>query len=281
MVTYLSDNRTDFKAQKWLQINSCGTEEIDDFAYAVVRDQGRCDYHVLYVKQGEMQLEIAGKSTVLKEGESAFYAKGDRQFYIIPHDKDAVIYWLHFTGTSVEDMLCSLSLTESRIIPIKSKAQFEGCFSQLIHTHILSTATHEQEETALLLQLLTQLFLACQKESISNYHEIYSAAEYICDHFAEELDMDQLAENLHLSKSRFAHLFKELVGSSPSNYQQKLRLEKARHYLLHTSQSVKEIAHAVGYSDALYFSRLFRKKYDVSPKDFRRANGISFEDLDR
>ncbi|MBQ7839081.1 MAG: helix-turn-helix transcriptional regulator [Lachnospiraceae bacterium] len=279
MITYLSDNRTDFKAHKYLQVNSCGTEDIGDFSYAVVRDQGRFDYHVLYVKQGEMKLEIAGEITKLKEGESAFYAKGDRQFYIIPHDKDTVIYWLHFTGTSVEDVLASLSLTESRVIPIKSRTQFESLFSQLIHTHMLSTPTHEQEENTLLLQLLTQLFLACQKEPISNYREIYSTAEYIYDHFAEDLDLDQLAEKLHISKSHFAHLFKELVGCSPSNYQQKLRLDKARHYLLHTSQSVKEIAHAVGYSDALYFSRLFRKKYDISPKDFRKASGIAFENI--
>lgn len=271
MITYNAGRITDLQAVSYLQVNNCGYEQIRDFAYGVLRPNGCNDYLLLYVQNGSMEVEIAGEMKVLYPGECAFYRRKEKQYYIIPQKKDSVICWLHFTGTAVEDILESLGLSESGIIRVDGKHKFESMFYQMIRTHLLSRATHVQEENALLLRILTQLFLSLQEEVSVNSGEIYSAAEYICDHFTETLDMASLSAGMHLSRSRFGHLFTELMGCSPSRYQQKLRLDKARDYLLHSDMSVKECAHAVGYEDQLYFSRLFARKYGMSPRKLREA----------
>lgn len=271
MIAYEASCKTDFQAASYLQVNSCGYEEIIGFDYAVVRSNGRNDYHLLYVQNGAMELEIAGEMKVLCPGECAFYKRRDKQHYIVPKQKDSLIYWIHFTGTAVEEVLESLGLMESGIIRVNARSQFESVFYQIIRAHMLSRDTHIQEENALLLQLLTQLFLSRREEADGSFGEIYAIAEYICNHFTEKLDLKCLSSNLHLSRSRFGHLFTELIGCSPSNYQQKLRLDKARDYLLHSNMSIKECAHAVGYEDQLYFSKLFARKYGMSPTKLRET----------
>ena len=105
MIVYEASCKTDFQAVSYLQVNSCGYEDICGFEYAVIRSKGRNDYHLLYVQNGTMELEIAGEMRVLCPGECAFYKCRDKQHYIVPKQKDSLIYWIHFTGTVVEEVL--------------------------------------------------------------------------------------------------------------------------------------------------------------------------------
>jgi AraC-like DNA-binding protein len=66
-------------------------------------------------------------------------------------------------------------------------------------------------------------------------------------------------------------IFKEETGDSPINYLIKIRLEKASFLLKKNKEiSIKEISKLVGYEDAYYFSKLFKKYYDISPVQFKR-----------
>ena len=77
MIVYEASCKTDFQAASYLQVNSCGYENILGFDYAVVRSNGRNDYHLLYVPNGAMELEMAGEMKVLCPGEFAFYKRGE------------------------------------------------------------------------------------------------------------------------------------------------------------------------------------------------------------
>ena len=65
-------------------------------------------------------------------------------------------------------------------------------------------------------------------------------------------------------------MFKKQFGMSFSEYVNGKRLEKSRELLLSTVLSVKEIADEVGFTDANYFTRLFRQNFGISPTDFRK-----------
>lgn len=79
-----------------------------------------------------------------------------------------------------------------------------------------------------------------------------------------------LADIGHLSASRFAHLFSLQMGLAPMRYVERARMERARELLLSTDGSVQEVAHAVGYQNALHFSARFKAINTMSPTDFRR-----------
>lgn len=82
---------------------------------------------------------------------------------------------------------------------------------------------------------------------------------------------ETLAKVAHLSPSRFAALFKEAVGLAPIDYLLRLRMQRARQLLSGSDWTISQIARAVGYSDAFYFSRLFKTHFGFSPKKYRDA----------
>jgi AraC-like DNA-binding protein len=78
-----------------------------------------------------------------------------------------------------------------------------------------------------------------------------------------------MAEHAELSESHFSRLFKEQTGHSPVDYFIYLKMQHACSMLTLTQSTVKEISDTLGYSDAYYFSRLFKKVIGVSPREYR------------
>lgn len=93
--------------------------------------------------------------------------------------------------------------------------------------------------------------------------------DYIAAHICEELDMAVLADLAELSVSRFKANFREEIGIPPREYILRQKLEQAKFLLLNTSQSVTEIAYALGFSSSQYFSTVFKRFTVVSPVEFR------------
>lgn len=102
---------------------------------------------------------------------------------------------------------------------------------------------------------------------------IAEAVEHIRTHLAETLPVERLAGLCHISRSRFAELFRRQVGRPPREFQNLCRVDRAKDLLLLTAEPVAEIAREVGIDDAKYFSRLFARHVGVSPTRFRRRGG--------
>ena len=86
----------------------------------------------------------------------------------------------------------------------------------------------------------------------------------------DRLDLDELAANAQLSKYHFARRFKQITGHSPIQHFIHLKMEFACQLLDSSTDSVKQVATAVGYSDPYYFSRLFKQVIGASPREYRR-----------
>ena len=96
--------------------------------------------------------------------------------------------------------------------------------------------------------------------------------EYFDNNYMKNISLDDMSKNMYISSVYISKVFKEKTGESPINYLINLRLEKAKDLLISTESPVKAIAQAVGYSDAYYFSKLFKKYYGNSPCKFRSIN---------
>lgn len=85
------------------------------------------------------------------------------------------------------------------------------------------------------------------------------------------VDMNKIAEKLGYSKEYLYRIFRKEMDISVNNYLQNVRLEKAKEYIAETGKyKIYEICEMVGYEDQVYFSKLFKKKYKISPKDFQK-----------
>jgi AraC-like DNA-binding protein len=96
------------------------------------------------------------------------------------------------------------------------------------------------------------------------------AIEEMQRRLGEDVTLDDLARRVNLSRSRFAHLFREQTGVSPGRYLRDFRLDRARLLLETTFLSVKEVMAAVGINDPSHFSRDFTATFGTSPREWRK-----------
>lgn len=90
------------------------------------------------------------------------------------------------------------------------------------------------------------------------------------ERYAGDLDVEELAAVVGLSRSRLEHLFRAEAGETIGNVVRSLRLRRAAELLVTTFLSVKEIRAAAGWQDASHFVRSFRRAYALSPSDYRQ-----------
>lgn len=97
------------------------------------------------------------------------------------------------------------------------------------------------------------------------------AVEYINAHYAEQLSLEQVAAQVYLNPDYFSRVFKIETGQTFINYLTDVRLQHSVQLLENTALRVQTIAQQVGYYNASYFSTTFKKKYGVSPYEYRRS----------
>ncbi len=89
----------------------------------------------------------------------------------------------------------------------------------------------------------------------------------------------EIAKMLNLERSYFSTVFKNSVGISPQEYLNNYRLEKASELLISSDMSVTDIAFSTGYSGVINFSRMFKRRFEVSPTEYREKNRIQNQNL--
>jgi AraC-like DNA-binding protein len=93
--------------------------------------------------------------------------------------------------------------------------------------------------------------------------------DYIDRNVEKDLGREKLASLVHLSPTRFYAVFVAALGVAPSEYVQRLRLQRAQQLLLGSELSIKEISAQVGHSDPFHFSRIFKRECGTSPQHYR------------
>ena len=108
-------------------------------------------------------------------------------------------------------------------------------------------------------------------ESVNKKYVVERIVNYFEDHYSEKISLDQIAENMYLSPFYISKIFKSEIGDTPIRYLINIRLEKAKTLLESgNNSSIQEIAAMVGYDDAYHFSKLFKKRYGISPSQARK-----------
>ncbi|MBQ9069281.1 MAG: helix-turn-helix transcriptional regulator, partial [Eggerthellaceae bacterium] len=94
-------------------------------------------------------------------------------------------------------------------------------------------------------------------------------SQYIYDHFAEKISLDDIAAAGNVSRSKCSKVFKHFLQKSPIDFLNLYRLEVASRLLKSTDESVSRIAIACGFSQQSYFDRQFGRTYGCTPRQYR------------
>lgn len=102
---------------------------------------------------------------------------------------------------------------------------------------------------------------------------IQKCQEYMQENYWEDLSLDFLAKLFHFNPSYFSNLFKSKAGIGFSEYLLHIRIQQAKSLLVSSNKKISDIARQVGFRDAAYFNKLFKRATGVSPNSFRRMTG--------
>jgi AraC family transcriptional regulator, arabinose operon regulatory protein len=95
------------------------------------------------------------------------------------------------------------------------------------------------------------------------------AVDFMQSNLSNNFSLKEIAERFRFSASHFSYIFKSKTGYAPLEFFTRLKIQRSCQYLDLTDLHIKEIASLLGFDDPYYFSRVFRKVMDVSPKKYR------------
>lgn len=191
---------------------------------------------------------------------------------MIPHSNVSVE---GFTNIHINLSDCSLTNKEALIISSKENEQLLDCFDSAFYFYSAEPATRAALLPAFgnLIATYVGLYHPTQEKN-----EIVRQIEHhIIHNFSDcNYDLGDYLHSLPFSYDYLIKLFKKDLGVTPHKYLTEMRLRAAADWLT-TSQgnNISEISHICGFKEPLYFSRLFKKKYGVSPSYYAPGTQIS------
>lgn len=275
---YLNNSLVDFKDKsRPLIVGSCGTCRLYTHPkLPTFRPRGRLDFQLLYVASGKTHFYFEeGKDTVVSAGNMVLYRPKEPQKYVYYGSEQAEVYWVHFTGSNVRNILKSYGITnDMRVIPAGTLLEYSRIFKQMIQELQQCRAGYEE----LLAMLLRQIFIIISRQMTkertlkSDYldTEMELALEYFNTNYNKDLNVEDYAASRGMSVSWFIRTFKQYAGTTPMQYIVALRITNAQMLLETTNYNVTEIGNFVGYDNPLYFSRIFKKQKGFSPSEYRK-----------
>ena len=129
------------------------------------------------------------------------------------------------------------------------------------------------------LQILLSILRNLEYETISpeRNHKIYkkmsfmkAVNKYIENNFTNKITLSDISEHCGYSLYYFAHFFKETTNRSFFDYLSDFRAEKARQLILISDKKLIDIAFLCGFNNLTSFNRVFKKKFNISPSEYRK-----------
>lgn len=265
MVVY--DGWADKKAKPTkhtLAMTSAGKCTNGRYDTMTLRKNGRKDWSLFYCFAGCVTFD----GTPLLPGMLWLYEPDVPQKYLVDCGVPTEYGYLHFSGSCVEELIASLGIPRRRPFPASSGAAAET-FGQLAALSGKGDPRANLEAEALMLRMLVSI--APRENRRTEPRNLLSRiTDEMAHNYFLPYDAKAYAARLGVSVSRFNHLFTEVNGTPPQRYFMDLRMNEARLLLEGTRLPVADVACHVGYSDPLYFGRLFRKRFGVSPTAWRK-----------
>lgn len=259
-----------------LIVTSCGTYHL--YSKPVLptwRPRGRLDFQLLYIASGKAHFHINGKDEIVTAGHMVLYRPKEPQKYEYYGDEQTEVYWVHFTGSDVTNILHSYGLTkEKKIFYCGSGLEYQNHFRSMIQELQLCKDDYPE-----MLELqLRQIFIKLHRyfntfSKADNSHiaeEIDHATLYFAEHYNKNICIEDYAKEHHMSTSWFIRNFKQYTGVTPMQYIVSIRIYNAEALLQNDHYNITEISNIIGYDNPLYFSRLFKKVKGLSPSEYRK-----------
>ena len=209
--------------------------------------------------QNDIQKELTNAHKVLLGRISAGYTDGV---------KSAAELWFDIIRSEMQDI--DLIKNESFNVLVNARNFCRLSVPSATFKEISACRTPEELFAYVLPKLIECSEKILQESGGSSNPVIANAIKYINERLSLNISLEQTAKAVHVNPVYLSKLFKDETGKNFIDYVTDIRLDKAKEMLRSGVCSIKEITSETGYSDQNYFSRLFKRKFGITPTEFKK-----------
>ncbi len=211
---------------------------------------------LLLVYEGVLRFSEAGEQIEVAAGEYHIQHRDTHQGGELVSDSPKYLY-VHFLGEWADN---------GNILPRHGSFNVRALYPTMKELDTLAHGEHSYvEHAAVFFKILASL--SEKRKGVGLASDI---AEYLDAQYLSGVTLDALCKKFHYSKNHIVNIFKAEYGRTPVEYVNDLKLKRAMYLLEVTSRSAEEIAEASGFNYYSHFYRLFLKKTDLSPTEWRK-----------
>lgn len=217
------------------------------------------DLNFYYLNEKELQL----KSYVFKGDEKATSAANELfseiQHILIEDTKKIGLILNHMLENIIKD------LSEKNIV-LKNIVNHKS----LTNSKLFNTNSMDEMRSAFVLKITEIVAMVNNLKLNQKNNIIMKVCEYVIENIDYDLTLKSISDKFFISKNYLSFLFKQETGENFLDYLTKVKMERAKFLLKEGNYKAYEVSNILGYSEATYFSKLFKKHTGFTPTEFRK-----------
>lgn len=242
------------------------------------RPKGYPLYHWLQSESGEGLINLPDQEISLNTGEGILIAPHIPHHYTKTQENWTTSF-ITFSGTMANDIYKICGESPCLFVNAQEGQYFRAWIDHTIHSYL------ENSIDALRLSVRCYEFFmhfsTIYKNNALTVHPLYR--QYVAPvilkietHYADLLDVDLLASDIHITPQYLTRLFHRFTGYSVRSYITRFRINKAKELLIRKPYlKIQSICHMTGYHDVSYFTSVFKSQTGITPRQFRKSYGFS------
>lgn len=233
---------------------------------------------LVFVEEGECSFYVNGKKYRLEKDSYIVIPKG---VFYKPHTETFCQYrYFHFVGEYLGEIA---SIGDFHNISMPDDVSLSNCFflsefgkstkKFILHLNSIMEETNSNavsQKNRMNIAFFNALnCISGDHDDHDDYGLAYKIHQYIVENLTKPLNLSDISSHFGYSNQHIINQFKRGYNMPPTAFILQKRLELSSIYLLETSLTINEISSKCGFNDSNYYSRAFRKKYNLSPQNYR------------
>lgn len=235
-----------------------------------------------YTRENYVIHVVVGGRGTYRVGDKEYSISAGNAFLIYPEtetvyeaDKEEPwsYMWIGFNGYRAERICEEIGFSrEKAVVAVRNTDLIGAALDRIFEARNLTTV-NEMKRMAAFYDVLALMMEENREErpprNPSDVTYVKMAVDLIITSYQHKVKIADIAAQIGINRSYLTNIFKREMSMSPQTFLINFRLEKAAQLLRETEDPIGNIAIAVGYTDALSFSKAFRQKYNITPSAYR------------
>lgn len=234
------------------------------------------NYKIVLVVEGSGFFHLRGVDQLIRAGDLFFCFPDVMHHYFANANDPWTIKWISFNGSGCERIMRSLGVSPTEPIFSDCMTAQLAQFMDNIVDSLKRDSEYTYAATGYSYLIFDELLRIRKNEGlavtpmVAEEELLNKIKRFVQFNYANDVSVDVIAAHVNYSRSFVSHFFKQHNGISLPQYVNELRIQRACELLEHTAMSNKQISLSVGYSDALYFIKVFKRLMLMTPQRYRQ-----------